>query len=145
MLRIGIVVGEASGDALGAGLVHEIKKLHPEAQIEGILGPGIIAEGGISHFPMSRLSVMGLTEVASEYLELVSIRNRLKHIFLANPPDVFVGVDSPDFNLALEKDLRKCGIKTVHYVSPSVWAWRKNRIYSVAQSADLLLTLFPFE
>jgi len=145
MLRIGIVVGEPSGDALGAGLIHEIKKLRPDIEIEGILGPRIEAEGGNSHFSMNRLSVMGITEVASTYLELVSVRNRIKHIFLDNPPDVFIGIDAPEFNLGLEKELRECGIKTIHYVSPSVWAWRKNRIYKVAQSADLLLTLFPFE
>lgn len=145
MLRIGIVVGEPSGDALGAGLIRELKKIRSEVQIEGIVGPKIKNEGGISRFPMSSLSVMGITEVACEYLELASIRNRLKHSFLDNPPDVFIGVDAPEFNLGLERDLRNCGIRTVHYVSPSVWAWRKNRIYKVAESADLLLTLFPFE
>ena len=145
MLRIGIVVGEPSGDALGAGLVREIKNLQPDVEIEGILGPRIIAEGGVSHFPMSKLSVMGITEVASEYLELVSVRNRIKHKFLDNLPDVFIGIDSPEFNLGLEKELRDCGIKTIHYVSPSVWAWRKSRVFKVARSADLLLTLFPFE
>ena len=145
MLRIGIVVGEPSGDTLGAGLLHEIKRLQPNVQIEGILGPRIRNEGGVSLFPMSCLSVMGITEVAKEYLELVSIRNRLKKCFLNNPPDIFIGIDAPEFNLGLEKDLRDCGIKTVHYVSPSIWAWRRNRVHKVAESADLLLTLFPFE
>lgn len=145
MLRIGIVVGEPSGDELGAGLVEALKQQHPNIEIEGIAGPRVMAAGGRAIFPMSRLTVMGISEVLLEYPELASIRNRLKHYFLDNTPDVFIGIDAPDFNLKLEEELRLAGIKTVHYVSPSVWAWRRNRVKQVARSADLLLTLFPFE
>lgn len=145
MLRIGIVVGEPSGDALGAGLIRSLRQYHPDLVVEGVLGPQLIQAGGKAIFPMSKLSVMGLFEVLLEYPDLASIRNRLKHYFYRNPPDVFIGIDSPDFNLQLEEDLRASGIKTVHYVSPSVWAWRPKRVSKVARAADLLLTLFPFE
>lgn len=145
MLRVGLVVGEPSGDELGAGLINALRELHGHVQVEGILGPRLAELGGKSIFPMDALSVMGLVEVASHYLELVSVRNRLKHHFINNPPDVFIGIDAPDFNLRLEYELRQSGIKTVHYVSPSVWAWRPGRVRTVAESADLLLTLFPFE
>ncbi|MCS3902530.1 lipid-A-disaccharide synthase [Methylohalomonas lacus] len=145
MLRVGLVVGEPSGDELAAGLVKALQKLHGQVKVEGILGPRLAELGGKIIFPMDALSIMGLAEVASHYLELVSVRNRLKHYFLRNPPDVFIGIDAPDFNLKLEYELRQSGIKTVHYVSPSVWAWRSGRVKTVAESADLLLTLFPFE
>lgn len=145
MLRIGIVVGEPSGDALAADLISAIREIYPDVRFEGILGPRLVQMGGFAHFPMSCLSVMGITEVILEYPELASIRNRLKHHFLNDPPDVFIGVDAPDFNLTLEEQLRNAGIKTIHYVSPSVWAWRRGRIKKVARSVDKLLTLFPFE
>lgn len=145
MLRIGIVVGEPSGDELGAGLVEALKQQHPNVEVEGIVGPRVMAAGGRAIFPMSKLTVMGISEVLLEYPELASIRNRLKHHFLDKTPDVFIGIDAPDFNLKLEEELRLAGIRTVHYVSPSVWAWRHNRVKQVSRSADLLLTLFPFE
>lgn len=145
MLRIGIVVGEQSGDALGAGLVRELKKKVDNLHIEGVLGPRLIAEGGNSLFSMDKLSVTGVTEVFSRYLELSHIRNQLKKHFLINPPDVFIGIDSPDFNISLERLLRINNIKTVHYVSPSVWAWRSGRIKDISRATDLLLCLYPFE
>lgn len=144
-MRIGIVAGEASGDLLGAGLVSAIKQRFPDAIIEGIAGPQMIAAGAASLFPMDRLSVMGIVEVLGRYRELLGIRRQLANHFKQNPPDVFIGIDAPDFTLGLEKQLRQAGIKTVHYVSPSVWAWRQRRVKKIAQSTDLMLTLFPFE
>ena len=144
-MRIGIVAGEASGDLLGAGLVSAIKQRYPDALIEGIAGPQMIAAGATSLFPMDRLSVMGIVEVLGRYRELLGIRRQLAKHFKQNPPDVFIGIDAPDFTLGLEKQLRQAGIKTAHYVSPSVWAWRQRRVKKIAQSTDLMLTLFPFE
>lgn len=144
-MRIGIVAGEASGDLLGAGLISAIKQRYPDAVIEGIAGPQMIAAGANSLFPMDRLSVMGIVEVLGRYRELLGIRRQLVNYFKQNPPDVFIGIDAPDFTLGLEKQLRKVGIKTAHYVSPSVWAWRQRRVKKIAQSTDLMLTLFPFE
>jgi lipid-A-disaccharide synthase len=144
-LRFGIVAGEASGDLLGAGLIAAIKHRYPDASFEGIAGPQMIAAGASSLFPMDRLSVMGIVEVLGRYRELVGIRRKLAAHFRENPPDVFIGIDAPDFTLGLEKQLRTAGIKTVHYVSPSVWAWRQRRVKKIAASTDLMLTLFPFE
>ncbi len=145
MLRIGMVAGEASGDLLGAGLVRQLKKNIGEIALEGIGGEGLLEAGMNSHYPMDKLSVMGITEVMGRYLELKKIRNNLKEYFIQHPPDIFIGIDAPDFNLGLERELRQAGIKTVHYVSPSIWAWREYRIKSIKQSVDLILTLFPFE
>jgi len=144
-MRIAIVAGEASGDLLAAGLIKEIKSRHPDAEIYGIAGPRMIEAGCKALFPLEKLSVMGLVEVLRHLPELLGIRKQLFKQLIQTPPDVFVGVDAPDFNLALEARLKKAGIKTVHYVSPTVWAWREKRIHKIAKSVNRMLTLFPFE
>jgi len=144
-LRIGIVAGEASGDILGAGLIEAIRETHPDAIFEGIGGSLMIAQGFKTHVPMERLSVMGVFEVLSRLFELLKIRRDLAAYFIKNPPDVFIGIDAPDFNLQLEKKLKNAGIKTVQYVSPQVWAWRQNRVKHIAESVNLVLALLPFE
>ncbi|MCF6210253.1 MAG: lipid-A-disaccharide synthase [Gammaproteobacteria bacterium] len=144
-MRIGIVAGEASGDLLGAGLISAIRQRYPDAVFEGIAGPQMMAAGASSLFPMERLSVMGFSEVFGRLRELLGIRRQLAEHFISNPPDVFIGIDAPDFTLGLERRLHKAGIKTVHYVSPSVWAWRQRRVKKIVKSTDLMLTLFPFE
>ena len=145
MVRIGIVAGEASGDMLGAGLLNELVKKNKDISIEGIGGERLARAGMKILFPMERLSVMGITEVLGRYFELRNIRDKLRDHFIKHPPDIFIGIDAPDFNLWLEKELRNAGIKTVHYVSPSVWAWREYRVKKIRKSVDLILNLFPFE
>ncbi|GHD51162.1 lipid-A-disaccharide synthase [Marinobacter persicus] len=142
---IGIVAGEASGDILGAGLIRSLRKRYPGARFVGIGGDEMIAEGFQSLVPMERLSVMGLVEVLGRIRELFAIRARLLDYFFSNRPDVVIGIDSPDFTLTVERRCREAGIPSVHYVSPSVWAWRQKRIFKIAKSVDLMLTLFPFE
>lgn len=144
-LRIGIIAGELSGDLLGAGLIRALRERHPDAIIEGIGGPQMIAAGCRSLFPMEELSVMGLFEVLVHLPRLLRIRRAIGRHFINAPPDVFVGIDAPDFNLGVERRLKAAGIPTVHYVSPSVWAWRQGRVKTIDRSVDRMLTLFPFE
>ncbi len=144
-MRIGIVAGEASGDLLASGLIRAIKIKHPDAVFEGIAGPAMVEAGCQAIYPAEKLAVMGLFEVLAHYRELKGIQNAIIKHFGDNPPDVFIGVDAPDFNLTVERKLKAQGIRTVHYVSPSVWAWRQYRVKKISRSVDLMLTLFPFE
>ncbi len=144
-VKIGLVAGEASGDQLGGPLITALKQYFPEAIFEGIGGSLMQQQGFNSLFPMERLSVMGFVDPLKRLPELIGIRRQLYRHFSDNNFDLVVGIDAPDFNLGLEKRLRKQGIKTAHYVSPSVWAWRQGRVRKIAKAVDHMLTLFPFE
>lgn len=143
--RIGIVAGEASGDLLGSHLVEALKEHVPDAEFAGIAGPKMQAAGVRSLFPIEKLSVRGYVEVLKRYREIVGIRRKLRDHFLKDPPQIFIGVDSSDFNLDLEAALKRNGIATIHYVSPAVWAWRGERIPKIQRSVSRMLALFPFE
>lgn len=145
MVRIGIVAGEASGDLLGSHLIHALKQRRPDLEFIGIAGPKMISEGAQSLFPIERLSVRGYLEVIKHLWGLLKLRRQLLNHLLSNPPDLFIGIDAPDFNFWLEKKLKQKGIKTIHYVSPSIWAWRKNRIKKIKKAVHQVLALFPFE
>lgn len=144
-MRIGIVAGEASGDILGAGLVKALKSRYPDAVIEGVTGSQMRAAGCETLFECEELAVFGIFEVLRHLPRLLGLKKQVIQHFKANPPDVFIGIDAPDFNLRIEKELRQAGIRTVQYVSPSVWAWREKRVFGIVESVDLMLTLFPFE
>ena len=140
-----LIAGEMSGDILGVDLMRGLRKIFPDAIFEGIGGPKMQAEGFHSLFEMERLSVMGLIEPLKRLPELLHIRRTILSRYRSSPPAVFIGIDSPDFNIPIELRLRRTGIKTVHYVSPSVWAWRQGRIKTIKKAVDLMLTLLPFE
>jgi len=144
-VRVGLVAGEPSGDTLGASVIAALRARCPSLQVEGVGGPLLAAQGLESLYPMERLSVMGLVEPLRRLPELLRARRAIAQHFSGNPPDVFFGIDSPDFNLGLERRLRDRGVKTAHLVSPSVWAWRRGRLRGIARSTDLMLCLFPFE
>lgn len=145
-MKVGMLAGEASGDLLGANLIKAIRlKVSSDLSVSGMGGPAMIEAGCASLYQMERLSIMGFYEPLKRMPELIRMRRGLYQHFIQNKPDVFIGIDSPDFNLGLELKLRQAGIPVVHYVSPSVWAWRQKRIHKIAKATDLVLTLFPFE
>jgi lipid-A-disaccharide synthase len=144
-LRVGLVAGEASGDTLGAGLMLALRKLAPDAEFFGVAGPKMQAAGCVAWEPAESLAVMGLFEILKDLPRLLRLRTRVRQLFLDTRPDVFVGIDSPEFNLRLARDLRRAGIPTMQYVSPQVWAWRRSRVRTIHQSVDQVLCLLPFE
>lgn len=144
-IRIAIVAGEASGDLLGSHLVSALRERLPQAEFIGIAGPKMIAAGVQSLFPIERLSVIGFHEVIRNLFPLLAMRRELKRKIVAFQPQVYIGVDAPDFNFGVERSLRKQGIPTVHFASPSIWAWRGGRIRQIKRAVDHMLVLYPFE
>lgn len=144
-MNIGIVAGEASGDILGASLIEALKADYPNLSFVGIAGPKMQSAGATSWYPMETLAVRGYVEVLKRYREISGIRSRLASRLIKERPAIFIGIDAPDFNLGLERRLKKAGVPTVHYVSPSIWAWRGERIHKIKAAVDHMLTIFPFE
>ena len=144
-VRIAMVAGEASGDLLASHLISALKAKLPNAQFYGIGGPKMLGQGFEAWHPLEKLAVRGYVEVLRHYRGIAGIRRDLKRRLLADPPDVFIGVDAPDFNLALEKALKERGVPSIHYVSPSIWAWRGKRIHKIGAAVSRVLALFPFE
>ena len=144
-MKIGIVAGEASGDLLGALLIQALKAEFPHLEFIGIAGPKMQSAGATSWYPMEKLAVRGYVEVLKSFREIIGIRRGLRQRLLKERPTIFIGIDAPDFNLGLEKTLKRAGIPTIHYVSPSIWAWRFERIHKIKESVSHMLTVFPFE
>jgi lipid-A-disaccharide synthase len=145
VVRVAMVAGEASGDLLASHLIQALKARLPNAMFYGVGGPKMLGQGFKSWHPLEKLAVRGYVEVLRHYREISGIRKDLKRRLLADPPDVFIGVDAPDFNLDLEKVLKKRGVPSIHYVSPSIWAWRGKRIHKIGAAVSRILALFPFE
>ncbi len=142
---IGIVAGETSGDLLGSQLIVALRRLLPKVQFQGIGGPRMEAAGMDVWFPLEKLAVRGYVEVLRHFAEIIGIRRKLKRRFGQRPPDLFIGIDAPDFNLSLEEHLKRTGVATVHYVSPAIWMWRRERLPKIKRAVSRILTLFPFE
>jgi lipid-A-disaccharide synthase len=144
-MKVGIVAGEASGDLFGAHLIRHVRAVLPQARFVGVAGPRMQAEGAESWYPMERLSVRGYAEVLRHLPGLLAMRRDLARRFLADPPRLFVGVDAPDFNLGLERTLKRAGVPTAQFIAPTVWAWRPERVSQLRDCAALVLSIFPFE
>jgi lipid-A-disaccharide synthase len=145
MKTIAIVAGESSGDLLGSHLIKSLKSARSDLKFIGIAGPKMIKEGATSFFLMEELSVRGYFEAFRKLFHLIKLRKKLLNQILNEKPDIFIGIDAPDFNFWIEKQLKKKGVPVIHYVSPSIWAWRRNRLRKIKKSIDHMLTIFPFE